>query len=399
MNSLIRYVAITTCVLLLAGQSFADHKECGTYSEPEPQEPTSPPFQEFDSTSQSTSESTSVPRPAENPTVNERPECADQTGSSTREQTVDFVGGLNDRITQARGSFGGKRNRTAALNQPKGGAAGADGIADSNRWSPFVVLDSSNADRRATDISRAYEQDADILILGTDYRLQEDLIVGATFNYAASDTEYDDNQGKAESDSIILGFHASKYWGDTYLDALLTYGQIDLDVERSSAFGQFDSSTEGDFHSAELAFGHLFNHNRWTITPSVRLLNVRGSIDGYSEETVSGFGAVTYEEQKFDSLNARASLQADYVFLTDWGVLIPSLYFAYHHEYAEADAVTTNTGVRQFGEDPARNYRAGRINLAAQFKRGLSGFISYERLIDHELLDRDTVVIGARVEL
>ena len=180
---------------------------------------------------------------------------------------------------------------------------------------------------------------------------------------------------------------------------MLTYGQIDLDVERSSAFGQFDSSTEGDFHSAELAFGHLFNHNRWTITPSVRLLNVRGSIDGYSEETVSGFGAVTYEEQKFDSLNARASLQADYVFLTDWGVLIPSLYFAYHHEYAEADAVPTNTGVRQFGEDPARNYRAGRINLAAQFKRGLSGFISYERLIDHELLDRDTVVIGARVEL
>ena len=195
-----------------------------------------------------------------------------------------------------------------------------------------------------------------------------------------------------ESDSLILGFHASKYWGDTYLDALLTYGQIDLDVERSSGFSQFDSSTDGDFHSAELAFGHLFNHRSWTITPSVRLLNVRGNIDGYTEKVVSGGGAITYEDQKFDSLNARASLQADYVFLADWGVLIPSIYFAYHHEYAEADAVTTNNGLRQFGEDPVSNYRAGRLNLAAQFKRGFSGFISYERLIDHELLDRDCLL-------
>ncbi len=395
MNNLIRYIGFASCALLLAGQSFADHKDCGTYTEPQPPGPTSPPPQEFDSTS----EGSTVQRATENGTATERPECADQTGSSTREQTVDFVGGLNDRITQARGSFGSKRSRTAALGQPKGGAAGADGISDAKRWSPFVVIDSSNADRRATGISRAYEQDAEILILGTDYRLQEDLIVGTTLNYVSSDTEFDDNQGKSESDTIILGFHASKYWGATYLDALLAYGQIDIDVERSSSFGQFSSTTDGDFHSAELAFGHLFNRNRWTITPSVRLLNVRGSIDGYSEQASSGSGAITYEEQKFDSLNARASLQADYVFLTDWGVLIPSVYFGYHHEYAEADAVTTSTGLRQIGEDPARNYRAGRINLAAQFKRGLSSFISYERLIDHKLLDRDTVVIGARVEL
>ncbi|MBB3046273.1 uncharacterized protein YhjY with autotransporter beta-barrel domain [Litorivivens lipolytica] len=392
MKKLLKMSATASCALLLAGQGFADHKECGTSGEyVGPNEPNN---QEF-----TTEQDVATARVSEEPQFVERTECADQTGSSTREQTTDFVGSLNDRITQARGSFGSKRNRTASLGQPKGGAASADGIGDDGRWSPFVVLDSSDSDRRATTISRAYEQDADILVLGADYRWTDDIIAGATLSYLSSETDYDDQSGEVESESIILGFHASKYWGETYLDALLSYGQLDLDIERSSGFSEFDSSTDGAFHSAEVAFGHMFSHRSWTITPSVRLLNVRGEIDGYTEDVVSGSGAITYEDQKFDSLNARAAIQADYVLLADWGVLIPSLYFAFHHEFAEADAVVTNNGLRQFGDDPVSNYRAGRINLAAQFKRGFSGFITYERLIDHELLDRDTVVIGARVEL
>lgn len=334
-------------------------------------------------------------------TNQEESSCADQTASSTREQTTNFVGTLSDNISRQRSSFRTSQNRTTSLLQPQGGAAGADSdIGASGRLSPFVVLDSTDSERRATASARAYDQDANSLILGFDYRLDNNLIAGATLSYVDAETELDNDQGSSDSESLILGLHASRYWGNTYLDGLLTYGQIDLDIERVSPGGRFDGSTDGDFHAAELALGHLFNHKQWSITPSVRLLHVRGSLDGYSEvSTTGGFGAISYNEQKFESLNARAALQADYVVLTDWGVLVPSLYAAYHHEHIGANAVTTTVGLKQIGEDPAKNYKVARINLAAQFKHGLSGFLSYERLADHEFLDRDTATLGFRYEL
>lgn len=341
-------------------------------------------------------------------TNQEEESCPDQTGSSTRSQTTDFLGNLNDRILQQRHSFGANRNRNAALPAPRGGAASADSdIGASGRLSPFVVVDGGETDRRATNAGLAYEQDANALILGVDYRLRDDLIAGATLSYLRSDTDYDNNRGETDNDTYILGFHASRYWGDIYVDALLTYGQIDLDIERISASTEYEGSTDGDFHSAEFAAGRMFNHRQWTITPSVRLLHVRGELDSYSETTSASFvpPPLSYDDQKFDSLNARAALQVDYVVLTGWGVLVPSLYFAYNHEHLGADKVNASTGgafpftVEQIGDDPIKNYKLGRLNLAAQFKGGLSGFLSYERLIDHERLDRDTVALGVRYEL
>ncbi len=334
--------------------------------------------------------------------------CADQTASTTRTQTVLFVGDLLGRISQARGNSFGRRSQTASLPSAFGGAASADSsIGDSQRFSPFLVFDVNETDRRAGESSRAYEQDNQAVIFGADYRYSDSLIAGASLSYVNFDTEFDADQGSNDVENLILGIHASKYWGNTYLDALVTYGQIDVEAERNSrptGGGVYESSTDGDFHAVELAVGHMYGYKQWNITPSFRLMHLRGVLDGYSETRVDlpgAGGAVTYKDQAIESLNARASLQLDYPLLTDWGVLIPSVYYAFHHEYIGAENVNSNIGggQTQRGEDPLNNYRVGRINVSAQFKRGLSGFLSYESLIKHEFLDRDSVALGIRLEM
>ncbi len=345
-------------------------------------------------------------------TQQEEKHCHDEPGtttsqaksveSATQTQTVEFVGGLNDRIAQQRSGFRSSRSRIASAKSALGGAASADSdIASSGRFSPFVVADGSRTDKRATLSARGYEQDAQTLVLGFDYRIDADLVAGATLNYMSSDTDIDGNAGGAETDNLVLGLHGSKYWGDTYLDALVTYGQIDIDTERVLNATQFNGSTDGSFHSAEIALGQMMRHKQWSITPTVRLLHVRGEIDAYTEKSNTATTS-RYASQQFDSFSARASVQADYVFLMNWGVLIPSLYLAYNHEHLGADNITvvnSGTTVQQAGEDPAKNFKVVRLNLAAQFKRGLSGFLSYERLANHELLDRDSVALGFRYEL
>jgi|GEM_PF-6596540 len=323
--------------------------------------------------------------------------------SSVKTQAVDFVGNLGDVINQQRSGFGGSRLKTTSALSPLGGGASADAdsIGDSGRLSPFVVADASQTDKRATPNGQAYDQDSNTLVLGFDYRISGELVAGATLNYLDTDTDLDNNNGSTESTALVLGLHGSKYWGNTYLDGLLTYGQIDLDTERVFANNQFEGSTDGSFHSAELALGRLINHRQWSITPAVRVLHLRGSLDGYTEKSAA-VTAARFTSQQFDSLSARASVQTDYVMLTNWGVLIPSLYVAFNHEHLGADKVTVVNGttpLQQIGEDPAKNYKVVRVNLAAQFKRGLSGFLSYETLADNELLDRDSIALGFRYEL
>ncbi|WP_372749624.1 autotransporter outer membrane beta-barrel domain-containing protein [Litorivivens sp.] len=339
-------------------------------------------------------------------------ECPSQTSSSVSTQSVDFVSGLSTKISIQRSGFGrysrpGSRQKAATSGRSLGSGASADTDSDitlSGRLSPFVVVDHSENERRATNAGLAYKQDLDAVILGTDFRVSNDLIMGATLNYLKSDTDFANNRGHSESDNYVAGLHASHYIGNLYLDALLTYGKLDIDISRIDALGnRYDSETEGAFHSAELATGYNATHRGWGFTPSVRLLHLRGSLDGYGEVDInSGGQANNFQRQYFESLNARAALQVDYAMLRNWGVLVPSLYFAYHHEYIGAETTRSQTTfgtLTQTTDDPARNYRMGRLNLAAQFKRGLSGFLSYERLIDHEYFDRDTVTLGVRYEM
>lgn len=341
-------------------------------------------------------------------TENDTAECPSQTGATVNTQSVDFISGLSTKISIQRSGFsrfsnGGNSRKTAANDLVLGGGASADSEL-TGKLSPFMVLDRSESDRRATAAGLAYEQELNAVIIGADYRVSDTLIAGATLNYLKSDTDFANNRGGSETDNYVAGLHVSHYRGNLYVDGLLTFGRMEIDVERIDGVGnRYDGETEGKFHSAEIATGINARYQAWGFTPSVRLLHLRGSLGGYGEVDRNNGGlANNFRRQHFESLNARAAMQVDYAWLVNWGVLIPSLYFAYHHEYIGAETARSTTAfgtLIQKTDDPARNYRVGRFNLAAQFRHGLSGFLSYERLIDHQYIDRDTFTLGLRYEM
>jgi outer membrane autotransporter protein len=231
------------------------------------------------------------------------------------------------------------------------------------------------------------------------------LFAGATFNYLSGDTDFGGDAGSADVDSYVFGFHSAKYWdNDVFLEGLFTLGQFDLETRRVDGFDlmRYDASPEGNLYSADLALGQVHSRGRWRVTPLAKLLYLDGSIDGYRENDPSGSGSPeTFEKQDFDALNLALSLQTDYVVLQNWGVLIPSLKVAYHHEFSDRHAVrSVRFGVpfSQTTDEPDSHTAVVRIGASAQFKRGWSGFASYEKLFGHDYLDRDNVVLGARYE-
>lgn len=342
--------------------------------------------------------------------------CPSQTGSSTSTQIFTFVNDLRTRIAQqrkVRRALKSQDEENVARGRALGGAASADdeatGVSAYGRLSPFVVADYADYDREKTSSGQAYDQDTESLILGADYRVDDSLFIGGTLNYLNGDTEFANDSGSIDVDAYILGLHGSKYWrSNLFMDALATYGRLESDIVRRDGFDRrFTASPDGDEASVEVAVGYEYSEGRTRLTPLAKLHYFDGSLDGYSEFDESGSGTPqSFEKQDFDSVNLQLSLQADTVMLTQWGVLIPSVNVAYHHEFSEANTVN---GQQDFGfftqpisqktDDPDQNYFVVRLGASAQFTHGWSAFASFEKLLHHDYLDRNNAVLGVRYEI
>lgn len=344
--------------------------------------------------------------------------CPSQTGSSTRNQFFNFVSNLGTRISQQRrvvrdtDEESEDESETAFFGPVLGGAASADddgGITEYGRLSAFGIADYSESDRDSTSSGQSYDQETESAILGVDYRFSNTLFAGVTLNYLSGDTDFDGPEGSLGStdvDSYVLGVHASKYSGNGYMEALLTYGQFDLGIERIEGSGflqtRYGASPDGDLGSVDVALGYVHSSDRWRFNPVFKFLYMDGSIDGYSEEVSSGLGSPkTFRKQDFSAINVELSLQTDYVILTGWGVLIPSLKVAYHRELDDRHTVRGTRFGQPFAQetdDLDRNTLVARLGVSAQFQRGWSAFASYEKLFEHRYLDRDNAVVGVRYE-
>lgn len=342
-------------------------------------------------------------------------QCPSQTASSTTTLLFDFVNSLRTRVAQqrrARRVLDVDEEGNVARGMTLGGAASADeevsGVSAYGRLSPFFVLDHSEGDRDRTSRGYGYDQDADSFILGADYRFSDTLFAGATLSYLSAETEYDEDQGSIDLDGYILGLHGSKYFANNlFVDAVATYGELETDILRRAPPSQrFTASPDGDVFSGELALGYQYSQGRTRLTPLVRFHYLDGSLDSYSETVASGFGPPnSYDEQEFDAENLEISFQADTVLLMDWGVLIPSVNVAYHHEFSDATVVRGNyfdpegPAFAQQPDDPDRNTVVVRLGASAQFTHGWSSFVSLEKLLQHDYFDRYHAVLGVRYEI
>ena len=343
--------------------------------------------------------------------------CPTQTGSSTSTQLFTFVNDLRTRIIQQRRARQalekqGGEEQTAASGWRLGGAASADddvsGVSAYGRLSPFVIADFADSDRERTDAGQAYDQDTQSLIVGADYRVNATLFVGGTLNYLSGDTDFANDAGDIDIDAYLIGLHGSKYWGNNiFTDALVTYGQVESDITRNvELFGstrRYTASPDGEEMSAEVAIGYEHSRGRTRITPLAKLHYFDGQLDAYTENGPGFPGPQRVGEQDFDALNLQLALQADTVYLMDWGVLIPSLNFSYYREFSDANSVQVSTGpfttISQEPDNPDRHTFVIRLGAHAQFTHGWTAFASVEKLLHHDYMDRNNLVVGVRHEI
>lgn len=337
-----------------------------------------------------------------------------QTGESTRTQSKHFLIGLGNVIEQLRNGTRGRpaNQQTALTGQARGGAASAEssGITGFSRMSTIVIEDYAESERENTQRGRGYNQHTYTTTLGFDYRVNESLFAGATASYLSGKTDIDANAASQDLEIYVVGFHGSKYWQNAlFLDWLMSYGSLGLDLERFDGAGNFEADTDGEQWSADLSLGYQYSSSRWRLTPVLKAFHLRGETDSYRETRLDGSRAPkVVDSQNFDSAVAELSVQSEYVVPANWGVVIPSINLAYQHEFSDADKSTgRNSGAgssaaSSFAEtpdDPDDGTLTARVGISAQFQRGWSAFASYEHLLEHDYVDEYNVTVGVRYEI
>lgn len=293
-------------------------------------------------------------------------------------------------------------------NQFGGGSAGEDGIA--SPWGFFINGNLSFGEGIGANDRPQYEQDGFNITSGTDYRVNDDLVVGAAFGYSQSNIDFSFNRGTQNSDSLTFSFFGNYYpTASIYIDWLAMLVQADLDINRRINVATFSQSVESETTSAQTVFatslGWDFSARAWQGSLYARAEYSDLTIDAYSEGSGSAF-QLEIGEQATESLDYAVGGRLAYVFSLRSGVFIPTLEVESVTQSDEELAIetrfaqvsTAQQGLQLNGAEADTQYVNAALSFSLVFSNGRSGFFRYESLLSNDDYQADSYTLGFRVE-
>lgn len=255
------------------------------------------------------------------------------------------------------------------------------------RWGVFARGSLILGDQKSTPEQKGYDFKNSGFTMGMDYRIARRFIAGAMFGYNDSRSSVND----AGSKVALEGFAASLY-GSVFGDALfgdfqLSYGWNRYDNTRRIVFPGIDrtavSSPSGNQISAYGGTGYNFSKGNWTMGPTLSLQYIRLQVAD-CKETGAGALNLHIDQNNVESILGSAGGQISWRWNKDNIRLLPRLWAAWRHEFADTDQ-TAMASLAQTGSTFAvsvpgmeNNYIAAGAGITLQWKNYASLFLNYD---------------------
>jgi outer membrane lipase/esterase len=304
-----------------------------------------------------------------------------------------------------------------------GGGASSDEAGESllgNKLGIFITGRYGRGDHARTANESGFDFDAKGVMIGVDYRFTNSFVLGAAASYGESDTDFYDDAGGLESESVSASLYGSWYAERLYVDFLASYGKLDFDSVRRISYmdaaGSVSAtalgSTDGHLTTAAISMGYNLGRGGWTFTPNIALTGTRIKSDGFSETGAFGLD-LQYGKQEADSWDVQAGVMLGYVFNHKWGVLTPQIRASYVHQeqdrgevfvrfvndpFSSAPGRDLDTGFIIRTDEPDSEFLRWGVSLSAVFKGGVSGFVDYQAFEGMRAISYGEFSVGLRYE-
>ncbi|MDO9241864.1 MAG: autotransporter outer membrane beta-barrel domain-containing protein, partial [Methylicorpusculum sp.] len=199
------------------------------------------------------------------------PEQIIQQGTQATRVTAGQVGlvdtTIKTRISNLHAGLNGGNTQLAGLQfyqngRPAGGAAGDD-FGLGGKLGVWL-----NMNIQVGDVDNSFDQvgfnfDNYGFTGGADYKLTDELVVGAAFSYLSSNSEFGRNQGNTTTDTYTGSIYGTYYfWDNFHLDAIASYGGSDYETTRKITYltvnTQANAAPGGNQQSYSLGIGYDF---------------------------------------------------------------------------------------------------------------------------------------------
>ena len=288
-----------------------------------------------------------------------------------------------------------------------------------DRWGFFSDGRISFGDRDDAATIPGFEFNTASLTFGTDYRLRENLIVGAALGYNQVDADFDAGGG-VDISALTLSLLGTYFRGNSfYVDAIGSYGWSDVDTDRRIVYDDVSGvtnrrakgSSDGAQFSAGLGTGFDFTKGRWVFGPHLGLSYSDILIDDFTEKGALGLN-LSLPETAVRSMTGNAGLHISVTTAPSWGVLVPYARLDYVREFKDSaetakvrfandnfdTGLPTNTPFRVTTESPDDSYVVWSVGAHAQFIRGFAAFVDYRSIIGLKDMELAEVTVGMRYE-
>jgi outer membrane lipase/esterase len=291
-----------------------------------------------------------------------------------------------------------------------GGGASADPSNPLGGLGIFLNGQGSFGDQDPTSREPGFKFDTQGMTLGGDYRVTDNIVLGAAFGYLHTAADLDQSGGRVKMNGYSGSLFGSYYVADKfYVDAIATYGRNDYGVTRNVTFGDGSVTARSDPDGRQLSVsssaGYNFSFGPWTVGPLAKVTYINVHIDGFQERGADIFN-LAVRRQTLESLATDLGGQVSYAISTPWGVLTPLARVEWEHEFKGgarfingslvADPLGTTFGAQT--NNPDRNYVNLATGVTGTFQRGVSAFAHYETVLGRANVTNHSFTAGIRFQ-
>lgn len=284
------------------------------------------------------------------------------------------------------------------------GSAGDDESNGFGRWGLFVSGSIEMGERKSS-VSENSEYDSSLIILGVDYQVNDNVILGGALSQTNLSSELDSKTADTDFQRSSLSLFSSFYHEDKYyLDLIATYGSSNYDLNRKIVDESASADTDGTELSYSLGGGYDFHVENIDIGLFSTVNFLESTIDGYTETTTGGASAAQVNEITLNSMVANVGMDVRWNISTNSGVVSPHIGVTFEHQFDD-DPIDVNgnfIGGADEGEFEFQSskidsdYFSTQLGLTASFKGGFTTYVMYDTFIDRDDLSSNSYSLGAR---
>jgi outer membrane autotransporter protein len=270
-----------------------------------------------------------------------------------------------------------------------------------SRWGGFLSGSATRLDLENTSNANGYDISIYGVTLGIDYRVNDQLTLGAFLGYANSDADL--NRGDISANTGTLGLYGSWVKDGFYVNGLVAGSYSTYDIDRRAIGGTASGDTDGFSFSALLSTGYDFRKGGWTFGPFVDVQYTSVQFDGFREHG-SDFPFVI-EDNRSDSLRTRLGGRISRCFEVGRHTRIcPELGLSWQHEYLDRSRPTDSHLAHGSGrsvrvEGPRFGRDALVVNAGVTFVHNerWSSYVAYDAVLGRDNYEAHTISGGVRV--